>query len=553
MAQKQWQARSGLVTGLATLCLSNTGAAQHQTTVAGGARLYPVAAAPGDTAWIFGGANPGARGTLWVGGQPTTFIRDAASGWLAFQVPKTAAGGPQLVGIQGPAERSALILNVLPMEAAAQDVVAYVAPDAVKTVQREYGARLRRLSANCQKSCPQEVRAVIDRLSALGVPNFTPLTPTRTGQGAPFTGLVVTRPATILAPPVLQNMDLQRLVPPVRPGTASSSFCTSLAGTFSTSGLPAGQVITLLSLLFGPDMQVDPTAYGHPYQSDAPYKNGDPSTVLNKFIGLKGGNGKGVTVHVLDTATSATDEYVFRDLNPANPAKYYETPINGRPLHGQAVGQVVRAVAPNAALSYKQVCDKNGSCATLKVVQALCAVAAEARRGGRHVVNLSVGGPYPALGVHLALREVAAIGVPTAASYGNREDCAGLSRGDRCWHFPADWTKDFEFGPGVVLSSMTLRQTMLFSVAGWDIATGQMANYNRGLDNPGVANLPPSVQAPGEFWFAGWPYFGTSFAAPVVSGVLANWMTCRAGVPLLPLVAVPGQAPLEGPVLTPCP
>lgn len=61
-----------------------------------------------------------------------------------------------------------------------------------------------------------------------------------------------------------------------------------------------------------------------------------------------------------------------------------------------------------------------------------------------------------------------------------------------------------------------------------DVGAPQLATSNRGM-------LSPSVQAPGEFWFGGLPYCGSSFAAPVVSGVLANWMACQPGVPFLPL------------------
>ncbi|MFC6662224.1 hypothetical protein [Deinococcus multiflagellatus] len=167
--------------------------------MAGGARLYPVAAAPGDTAWVMGG-NLGERGTLWVGGQATAFVRDPASGWLAFQVPKTAAGGPQFISAQGPGQRSALVLNVLPAEAAAQDVVAYVAPSTLKTVQQEYAERLRRLSSNCQKTCPQQVRAVIDRLAALGVPSFTPLASAGTGQRVASSPLTMSPSTAVLTP-----------------------------------------------------------------------------------------------------------------------------------------------------------------------------------------------------------------------------------------------------------------------------------------------------------------------------------------------------------------
>ncbi|MBZ9750343.1 S8 family serine peptidase [Deinococcus sp. HMF7604] len=261
-------------------------------------------------------------------------------------------------------------------------------------------------------------------------------------------------------------------------------------------------------------------------------------------MNFKGGNGKGVTIHILDTASGPgrADPFVM-----AEPVNYYNEIYKGRPYHGSVAGMIAGTLAPNAAISYKPVCDRDGQCSTLKTAQALCAVVAEAKRSGRHVVNLSVGGPYPTVGLQLALREVAAAGVPTAAAYGNRDDCAGLVKGDRCHHFPADWSSEFQ------LAAARPAGTMLYSVAGWDIATKQMATYNRGVGNPGVTTLPPSVQAPGEFWMGGLPYFGSSFAAPVVSGVLANWMSCRAGVPLLPLLNTPGQLPLPLAILSACP
>ncbi|CAM3297915.1 hypothetical protein DESA109040_07110 [Deinococcus saxicola] len=80
-----------------------------------------------------------------------------------------------------------------------------------------------------------------------------------------------------------------------------------------------------------------------------------------------------------------------------------------------------------------------------------------------------------------------------------------------------------------------------------------MATYKRGMLSPGVTTPPPSVQAPGEFWFSGQAYFRSSFVAPVVAGVLANWMVCEPGMPFLPFVDTPGQLPLLQSVARACP
>ncbi|GGR59459.1 hypothetical protein GCM10008959_21450 [Deinococcus seoulensis] len=545
------------------------GAAQAQSgatavTAVRTAGVYPAAAAPGETAWIFGLKGVAPEGNLNVGGQATGYRLDPASGWLAFQVPKAAAGGPQTLTLRGAPQN--LRLNVLTVPPGT-DALIYVRPDAAKTVQAEYTRRLQTLSETCAKSCPAEVQTVLKRLSAQPSPALTPVTAPVKGQSVtPGLAARVTAPTLAARAPLVNLATLkaanlpQLLNPAARAPTApTDSICSALAGTVPTAGLPLGQVLTLLELIFAGDLQTDPTRVGWPNQGrgtrnwpnlpqpgDPPYAKTPPADVLGRLLNLKSGSGKGVTIHVLDTASATEDTFTYS-------GQYYNVPFTDRPHHGRAIGEIAQAVAPGAAVQYRQVCDKDGTCSTLKTVQALCAVAAEARRGGRHVVNLSVGGPNPTRGLELALREVAALGVPTAASYGNRDDCAGLVAGDRCNHYPADWTRAFDFGPAVNLASRSLRPTMLLSVAGWDIAGQQLATYNRGVGNPGVLTEPPSVQAPGEFWLGAYPYFGTSFAAPVVSGVLANWMSCQPGVPLLPLITTPGQAPIAASVVNACP
>ncbi|OLV15856.1 S8/S53 family peptidase [Deinococcus marmoris] len=498
----------------------------------GQARVFPPVAAPGDPVWLIDApraASP--QGKVRVGGQTADYTTDPTSGWLRFTVPEKAGGGPQPVEFTGLLSQPGLglSLTVLPLESASQDTVLYAAASDLADIQKTYRDRLNRLLGDCKGSCPPELTNTIERLSALKLPDFQPLLSGRTpGKQA------LASPATLRP-----ELNISKFPLPV-PQPQPSQFCGQVAGLLPSSGLPTGQVISLLNLLFGGSLGIDPSTYGHPEQ--APYQNEPPSTVIKKFLDAPTGNGKGVVIHVLDTASNSADPFVTQ-----GEVNYYNTVYKNRPYHGSIAGQVAQVVSPGAALDYQQVCDKNGDCSTLNTVKALCAVAEEARKGGKHVVNLSAGGSYPALGLLWALREVAAAGVPTAASYGNRDDCAGLVPGDRCNHYPADWSGSF------ATSADPKAPTMLLSVAGWDVATLQMATYNRGMLSPGVITPPPSVQAPGEFWFNRLPYFGSSFAAPVVSGVLANWMACKPGIPFMPFVNTPGQLPLPLSVVRACP
>ncbi|WP_019010793.1 S8 family serine peptidase [Deinococcus aquatilis] len=550
---------------LALLLLS---AAHAQNTVAATipsiGTVFPGTAAPGERVWIPRPTRLTERDTLWVGGRPATLSRDAVSGWLAFEVPKEAAGGPQWLGVNAPARQGGAVLNVLPAEAAAGDVVVYVNPAAGNGIRSGFNERLKRVQVACQRACPAELTDTLSRLSALTLPALQPLG----GQSA---GTVRPSPAAVPLPPVrinpgavtvgvpardLQQLRIQNLtLPPLSSAAVvaarSSSFCNWLGTTLPTSGLPSGRVLAFLGALFGDDLQVDPATGSHPTQADVPYQNERPGTVLEKLIGAGAGTGKGVTIHILDTASGAgsrvSDPFVM-----GQPINYYNQIYPGVSGHGSVAGQIAQTVAPGAALRYQAVCDGAGNCSTLKTVQALCAVASAARQGGRHVVNFSLGGPVPLVGLRLALQEVASLGVPTAASYGNTDDCEGLIPGDRCWHYPADWHAEFSV-PGLPSLVAQPRPTMLLSVAGWDIGTQEMATYNRAMRLKGVTAPPPSVQAPGEFWFGGQPYFGTSFAAPVVAGGLALWEQCKPGVPFLPLVLTPGVAPLNLAALGGCP
>ncbi|UQN06925.1 S8/S53 family peptidase [Deinococcus sp. QL22] len=568
-----------LMLTLALLTLLTVSVVNAQSTVAtipSIGTVFPGTAAPGERVWIPGPTRLTVRDTLWIGGQPATLVRDPVSGWLAFDVPVNAAGGPQGLGVndparQGGAVQGGAVLNVLPPESALGDVAIYVNPAAAAEIRTSFSERVKRFGVACQRGCPAELTATLNRLSALTLPALQPLSqpgigtvrlppvalnPVRVNPGAATsTGMPTLNIQNLRLPNLtLPNLSLPPLNSAAVVAARRSSFCSWVGTTLPTSGLPTGRVIALLGALFGDDLQVDPATGSHPTQADAPYQNEKPGTVLEKLIGAgtgSGSTGKGVTIHVLDTASGAGNR-VSDPFIMGEPVNYYNQIYTGLAGHGSIVGQIAATVAPGAALRYQAVCDGAGNCSSLRVVQALCAVASEARQGGRHVVNFSLGGPVPLVGVRLALQEVALLGVPTAASYGNTDDCAGLIPGDRCWHYPADWHAEFSV-MGLPSLIAQKRPTMLLSVAGWDIGTQEMATYNRAMRLKGVTAPPPSVQALGEFWFGGRPYFGTSFAAPVVAGGLALWAQCKPGVPFLPLVLTPGVAPMNLAALGTCP
>lgn len=554
----RWQSQVAL--GLAWLAivlfsfLAGTVHAQPMRVAPDSTFVFPPVAAPAERAWIISKA-PLKDGTVvWIGGHPARLTRAAPPGWYAFEVPKGVPGGSQSVSLVGPGLPAVLRLTVVPEDALGNELAVYVRADLAADFQQRYRERLLAFAAACSRLCPAELTNTIKQLSETKLGGLEPLggTGQRPGTDLSLARQPLSRPLPSVIPINPQVLNAARLnsllrVPVVNGALLTSAqgtgLCSQLSGRLLLGGLPVGRSIGLLNLLFWGEMGVDPTSGGHPTQATGPipHKGEPPADILSDTLGITSGNGKGVTIHVLDTADSSADSFVMdRDIN------YYNEVYPARPGHGSIVGAIAQAVAPNAKIAYQGVCQGN-TCKTLTVVRALCAVAQQARQGGKHVVNLSIGGAYPSLGLLLVLNELATLGVPTAASYGNRDDCLGMALGDVCSHYPADWTKNF------ALATTTGAPTMLLSVAGWDVSNKEYATYNRTAVVPWALNALPSVQAPGEFWSNSLPYFGTSFAAPVVSGLLASWMSCRPGIPFMGLITAPGQNPLPAAVLNACP
>ncbi|THF85821.1 hypothetical protein E7T09_14985 [Deinococcus sp. KSM4-11] len=564
-----WSGRGLLAAVL--LALHVGAAAQPARTFPGSPfAVFPPIASAGERVWLIGHGLEGTR-VVWVGGHAAKLTADTPAGWYAFQVPESVPGGFQGVSVQGPARPGSPLLSIMPRVSSddlpAQALTAYLRADAQPGFQARYTARVERLAEACARLCPAELTETLRAMTRLEFRALTPLSDPAgpTSPRTPPVHLPALRSLPSVLPATAQALAVSGLDRVLKAPNASTpalggeGLCSQLAGDVDISTLPPGtegRVIALLNLLFWGDLGIDPIAGGHPTATaPIPFQGDPPLQMLEdpKVLGPLGRGGQGVTIHVLDTASPSGDPFTMTNIN------YYNEVYPTRPGHGSIVGAIAQAVAPDAKVVLSPVCTLDGgqTCRTLAVVRALCEVAREARQGGKHVVNLSLGGPYPSLGVLLALRDLATQGVPTAASYGNRDDCHSLEPGDRCSHYPADWSGTF------ALSAQPDSPTMLLSVAGWDVATREYATYNRTTVIPWAQTALPSVLAPGEFWFQppgtteSMPYFGTSFAAPVVSGLLANWLSCRTGVPYMPLITridpVTSPTPLPANVLKACP
>ncbi|GBF04177.1 hypothetical protein DAERI_010349 [Deinococcus aerius] len=236
-------------------------------------------------------------------------------------------------------------------------------------------------------------------------------------------------------------------------------------------------------------------------------------------------------IYVIDTMTEdeagrQRDDYVSRDGAG--------TPHYG---HGRHIAAIIKQLfeAPPEDLVSLAACDSSGRCATPKVIHAICQAIMARRTTGRPVlVNLSLSTPVPGKYlrqvIDLAVREgvmfVAAHGSGTPLRPGSYE-CRELQDEDQCHYFPADWSA--VAGP--------LGQHVI-SVAALERADGssQWSDYPYGrVVLAGGRNIPPDVRAPGVFYFpspetpnsAGerFRFPGTSFAAPVVTGLLAQLMS----------------------------
>ncbi|GGL11404.1 S8/S53 family peptidase [Deinococcus radiotolerans] len=250
---------------------------------------------------------------------------------------------------------------------------------------------------------------------------------------------------------------------------------------------------------------------------------------------------------VKDPATVYLIDTYHPDLNPADPFTTQLT-FNNHTFastgHGSRVAELIRLVAPGAGLKFTQACNEAGVCSLVQVLRGLCDASHQAIDDPHSViVHLSLATPYD----HPILREGINAAVATGAAlvfaYGNSDRCLGRTGGplDYCNAYPADWAVDPVSGGAMysVGASQQSNPTPQTFQRGqprrtWNGATrnGQKVTV---LVQPAMpVATDPSLTAPGFFFLPltaqgraasdARPYWGTSFAAPLVTGALVRWV-----------------------------
>lgn len=241
-----------------------------------------------------------------------------------------------------------------------------------------------------------------------------------------------------------------------------------------------------------------------------------------------------VTVHTIDTFDGTTDNYT------------HQTQLNGLPYimrgHGMAIDQLIRTVAPvTSRFEYTPACDAKGTCHIIQIIEGLCQAVAAARSQAPVIVNLSFATPYDHPILRQAVQEALQAGVAVVTAYGNSDRCAlrASSLLDYCNAYPADWTTTMEeekypgrlYAVGASEQGNATPQNFQRGEARWSRENGQATITQHRMS---VATQP-TVLAPAFFWLtppgmqaqgsqSPGAYWGTSFAAPLVTGALVRWI-----------------------------
>ena len=289
--------------------------------------------------------------------------------------------------------------------------------------------------------------------------------------------------------------------------------------------------------------------------SDSNYWSDTPPDLLNAYawnaIRLNSLNDAGqnpVTVHLIDTFDP--------QLSPPDPFTTQLT-FKGRTFestgHGSRVAELIRYVAPTAHMTFTQACNGDGVCSLSAVMRGLCLASAEALVNTHSViVHLSLATPYDHPILHGGVSAAAMSGAALVFAYGNSDRCLGRAGGplDYCNAYPADWSGD---AWGGTWSGGTWSGGMAYSVGAsqqtsptpqtfqrgqhrwtWDVSASTGNKVAVRTQSAMPVATQPSLSAPGFFFLPltdqgtpasdAKPYWGTSFAAPLVTGALVRWV-----------------------------
>ena len=208
-------------------------------------------------------------------------------------------------------------------------------------------------------------------------------------------------------------------------------------------------------------------------------------------------------------------------------------PFTGHGIHVNELITLVSHPSNPVNMIYRQVCSADGTCRIADILSGLCE-AAEASQSERVIVNLSVATPYDHPLLKAAVQAAVKKGAAVVTAYGNNDRCSDREGGplNFCNAYPADWSGDVPslYAVGASQQQNSTPQTFQRGQARWT-RTGSVAQL---VQPPMQVATTPSLMAPGFFYLPmvdmrgtptpdATPFWGTSFATPLVTGALVRW------------------------------
>lgn len=203
-------------------------------------------------------------------------------------------------------------------------------------------------------------------------------------------------------------------------------------------------------------------------------------------------------------------------------------------FHDTHIRKIIQEIAPNVTFHAFKVCNAEGTCASAEIVRALMRTLGIAKQNPKTLVNMSLGGPLPDRPTFGLLRLLGQLfGVPAIVSAGNGPNAPA--------HYPASFSLGVASSPNPSLLNVIPVAAAGFKLnaddnghAGYVIA-GFNTRANAIIFAPGVNVCPQTATSfrcavtqpyPDDLGLT-----GTSFAAPVVTGLAALYTEAKGTLP----------------------
>jgi hypothetical protein len=208
------------------------------------------------------------------------------------------------------------------------------------------------------------------------------------------------------------------------------------------------------------------------------------------------------------------------DIHRTSPAlpPTQEYPINHGTGHGYPIASLIRKVAPQAILLPIRVCDDHGLCEELNVLNGICqAISISEQRRSSLVLNLSLGSFTPSEAMRDILTFANTKGVSVAVAAGNWHPDTQVEFFNDSRSYRVGYPAGFGRSPGNPSGLQNI--VGVGSLKAKDI--NQVADQSLRGTHVAIAAPGYNIQATSP---SGRPeaYTGTSYATPIVSGVLAS-------------------------------